>query len=331
MNNWNIIYNNAPEVIKHFMKSIAPEKISRVGLEEAAQIIKREYALSKIANNTENCINLTESENRLKFDLFKNRDNKHINQSEEDVFKILKNLDQTLQPLITYGAVTLPRRNILLDSRNRNLAVSEYSWDLVHFSNTQQGQCNTIDTINQIIEISCNPFRIPIYNNAAFYQKIRVGIREYAAQGIEIVRHDQNTNRNYYHFDCEATVVGNYLDVRPVNVWRPGKVLAQCDRITLDFFGNTEKLQLATDRMSCSFAAGNPTIVTTVAAHGLQTGDLVYFYDGTLKTEYGWTVAVTGINTFVIAANTAMPGTTNVYFATRRIQIQLNFICLENS
>ena len=343
MLNWTTLYKNAPPKLKSFMKLIPAEDLNNMDLEEAAAYVKRQYAMKQIEKERVRLDpGMTDAENTMKFDLFKNRETAKYHHKPEyaitntsekiskDILYTLLDLPKTLQPLVNFASLTLPKRYILLDSRNRNLSRDNYTWDLVHFSNTQQGQCNTVDIITQILEIRCHPFRIPILQNASYYKKIRVGIREFATQGVEIARNDLYSTRNSYHFDCTAVVSGNYLEVTPVDSWRPGKVIAQCDRISLDFYGNTEKLQMPTDRMTCTYPTGTPVTVTTSDAHDLVTGDLVYFNDGDLRNEYGWLIAVTGANTFIVNTTSA-GGSTTVYFASKRIQIQFDFICLENA
>jgi hypothetical protein len=246
-----------------------------------------------------------------------------------DIANILKNLK--MDPMVDFNAVTLPRRSILLDSRNRNPAFDDYSWNISNSNSLQLGEIDSRDTITQIVEVKCGPTRIPLVpgSNMLFYKKIRLGIEQFNAQGTVIAEHSDYRNKDYFHFEFDATQDGNYLELKPVDVWRPGKVINMLDKINLTFFGNAEKIQFLPDRYTCTYTASAPVVFTTPVPHFLNTGDLVYV-GGPFYNKQGYLIMVLSATTFQIFAEAAVPGTIEVYCASRRIQIRMDFTLLEN-
>jgi len=248
------------------------------------------------------------------------------------ILENIEGLSKTLQPQINYNSIILPRKNIFLDSRNRNISNINYSWNIIHFNAIQAGEVNARSYIQQILEISCKPFKIPLLvnQNMVYFKHIRMGIIEFNDQGIEISRVDQQSDKYYYHFEFTTEQKGNYLYLYPSNVWKPTKVIAQCDTITVVFFGDTELITLDTDRMMCSYIlTGTFTTFTTPSNHNLSTGDLVYIYNGEFYNKQGYIIAVLSPTTFSITV-TGESGSVIVFFASKRIEFQLEFICLEN-
>lgn len=296
------------------------------------------------------------SENLIKFSLFKDRENlknaKLRSDINEELLKkctadkiphlaarisndLLKQSEKTYisnYPLINYNSISLPKRYVLLDSRNRNLSKSDYSWNLTPFFVAQQGQVNSLDTITQIVEISCQPFRIPIIpgSNMNFYNRVRMGIQEFNGQGISLITNAEKTTSDYYHFEFDAVNNGRFLELTPNNKWRPGKAIALCDNITLSFFGNTEKINFLPDRLLFNVVPGFPAIFTSSMPHNLITGDLIYVSSGELRRNEGYNAIVTSANVFSILETATIMQDVYIYFGNARVQVQLNFVCLEN-
>lgn len=250
-----------------------------------------------------------------------------------DILRTLEETQENNYPLINFDSIGLPKRYILLDSRNRNLSKADYSWDLVPFNVNQKGQLNTLDTITQILEVSCQPFRMPILPGTSmqYYEKIKVGIQEFNSQGISLISNTAITELNYYHFELKVVNrTDTYLDLEPVNTWRPGKIISYCDRITLSFYSGTEKLRFFPDEVVCDQIAGNPTVFVAPFPHNLSTGDLVYILSGELDNNIGYSAVILTPTSFSVLGTTTLSKKTSVYFARWRILMQLNFICLEN-
>lgn len=321
---WNTLYNQAPSHIKEFMQMIPPQDLEKKSVDQAVMYIKAKYDDYK--KPQKNMIyDLGPSENAYKFTQSKDRVN--INHSDRKTCDAQK----MITPAVNFNSITLLRRSVLLDSRNRNLSKSSYSWDIVPFGSNTQGQINARESISQVIAITCSPFRIPIIpgQNMTYYKKIRMGISEFDVQGIEIISNSNYISRNYYHFDFTSQVDGNYLELTPVAPWYPSKIISMCDTISVNFYGNTEKIVMPNDRQQCTYTAGSPTTITSPEPHYLNTGDLVYC-DGSLYNDQGYIVAVLSSTQFIIMLATTSPGTSNVYFASRRVQVRLDFICLSD-
>lgn len=360
---WQKIYTKANPQIKKFMMKIPKEDLSQMTETQAIYYIKE--AMSKYTQevNTNYGLRYNNNENPVKHDLLRGED-KTI--TEDDTTGIIDKLMQgvpakkekisalklqlmndilltgktQLNRLINYDNISLPRHSILLDSKNRNLTGIDYNWNLVPFSSYSQGQVYTHTNIQQVVEVSCGIIKMPVpknlnkniltgIQNDLFYKRIRMGIQEFAGQGIEININDKYNRREYFHFEFETTLNGSYWELKPVATWKPNKVISQCNSITLNFFGNTEKMILDVDRQLCVKTAGTPTIFTTPAPHNLTTGDLVYVLDGELYNEQGYLIAVLSATSFEIMQTTTVNESVNVYYASKRIQVQLNFICIE--
>lgn len=254
-----------------------------------------------------------------------------------DNFK--ESLKRISNSLITYDNIALPRRTILLDSRNKAPTLeSDLHWDLVPFATTGgKGQVIVLDTIQQIVEIRCAPFYMPIpvtNSNIMFYKKIRLSIEEFIAQST-ITSISEDINRKiYYTFEYDVQVRDNYLFLTPVNVWKPNKVISQCSSITARFYA-AERIILDSDRLNCTVTNSNPALVTTPVAHNIATGDLVYFSASNstlLDRESGYFATVISATTFSVPIDlsSGTVSSAQVFFASKKISFELTFICLEH-
>jgi hypothetical protein len=355
MSNWQIVYQNSPGHIQKFIRMIPPEDLNSRSLEGAVHYVKEKWK-QREREFTMSGLELTPGENPYKFSSLKNREEpqenkKNISQkkyeeavktgdSEKLVEVTAKNVVDIANmlgafktdSLVTFQSITLPRRTILLDSRNRNPAVSDYSWNIVPYDSKQRGEVGARDSISQIVEVRSGPFRIPIVpgSNMTYYDKVRVGIQQLNTQGVEIAAHLDYAEKNYFHFEYETTAVSaGYLELRPVQSWKPAKVISMLDIITLNFYGNTDKIDFLPDRYFCAYTAGPPAVFTTTEPHFLNTGDLVYI-GGPFYNKQGYLIAVLSATTFQILGSAPVAGSIEVYCASRRIQIKLDFILLEN-
>lgn len=357
--NWDYLFANSPKHIKNLLYKIPKSDINEMSRNDAIDYIKSLMRREEIVPKP-NPLKITPAENMLKFDMhpgvsdtepvlaYKNNERIYNNalasgdkqclenllvRSSVDMLRTLEHLPQYLQPTVSFESVKLPRRSLLLDSRNRESANDNYSWYLT--TNTGQinrGQINARQLISQIVEISCAPFRIPILTrqNMVFYKRVRMGIVEFANEGTEITLNSQYTKRSFYHFEFACQADGDYLELTPIAPWRPGRPIAQCDQLTINFFGNTEMLTLQPDQMICSYIAGVTTIFTSPTNHNLTTGDVIYVESGELYNDQGYIIWVISLTQFGILQPNTLGGSANVYFASKRIQVQLNFTCLEN-
>ena len=150
---WNTLYNSTGNVeIRNFLTKIPHEDFNDMSLESAKQYVINGYRTKHeiYKRDTVHDINvLTETENPLKFDLHKS--NKPVCTSEtgeyekvankliqgcevekqkiqglqlkttNSILKQLELLPKNLNSFIDYESVTLPKKSILLDSRNKNI------------------------------------------------------------------------------------------------------------------------------------------------------------------------------------------------------------------
>lgn len=247
---------------------------------------------------------------------------------ENDVtIQALNQIQTSLRPGYTYNSITFPRRYLVLDTRNRNTAYDNYVWSIVGFSSSQAGEINARENLQQIIEITCQPFRIPL--QTLYYDSVRMGIREFDDQGIELATCERFTTHNYFHFEFDTEVRSNWLHLTPKATWRPSRVITQCNSLSLTFYGNSERMIFAPDRLTATTAVGFPAVFTTTVAHGMSTGDLIYVTQGNLYNVPGYIVAVLSPTTFSIQATETGIETVTFIIAARRIQIPLIFTCLE--
>lgn len=348
------IYDKAPEHIKRYIKTLDPGQFRNYSLPALHNFI---YSTAPPDLNykepdlktytTEKLMDLSQGENEFKFTNFTNRVDAP-EQEQIEITKFIKNLKgpealklqllnninlqatgikKISQQFVNFDSIFLPRRYALLDSRNRNLSNTDYSWNLTGFSLSQQGGINTKDTVQQIIEIRCDAFRLPYFTS--FYESVRMGIKEFSAQGIQICTNDKYSRQHTYHFEFRAEKKDNFWELTPKNTLKFDKPVAQCTDITLEFFANTEKIQFDSDRAICTISIGSPAVITCPQPHNLATGDLIYFNSGSLYNTQGYNIAVTSSTSFVIPVAAIVAESVTVYFASKRIQVPLSFICLE--
>lgn len=349
------------ENLRAFLRIVPTRNFKGKSLEEAKQYLisayKRHNEVVVPKNYVEDVLQMDQSENFLKYTL-QNKNSQEDGSVDElevtankliggykstpekiaglhlksscGIFKKLVALPKTLHQFTNFDSISLPRKTVLLDSRNK---ISELSWNLVPFSSNQRGQVHIQGDLQQIVAVRCSHFKIPLprtkinglLQNITWFKNIRLSIQEFDNQGTELV----SGTRSYYHFNCKTVQDGNYLICTPENIWKPHKMISQITKLTLNFFGNTEKIIFDEDRFLCLTTPGPVTLITTNTPHLLATGDLVYVENGELSSQQGYIIAVMSPTSFEIFKASAMIEQITVYAASKRIQVELNFICLE--
>ena len=348
--------------LRAFLRIVPVRNFKNKNLEEAKQYLVSAYhrynEQHTPKNYNEDILQLDDGENFLKYSMKKKNSQEDVSNFEElevtankliggykstpekiaglqlksscGIFKKLNYLPQSLHQFTNFDSVSLPRKTVLLDSRNK---ISELTWNLVPFSSNQRGQVHVQGDLQQIVAVKCGSFKLPIpqtkigglLQNVTWFKEIRLSIQEFENQGTELV----SGTRSYYHFNCKVKQDGAYLICTPENIWKPNKVISQISKLTLNFFGNTEKIIFDNDRFLCITTPGPITIVNTGTPHLLSTGDLVYVENGELTSQQGYIIAVLTSNTFEIFKSSLISEQINVYAASKRIHVELNFICLE--
>lgn len=360
--NWEYLYRTAPEGIKKIILRIPESDLNKMSMSEA-QLHVKSFIYREREPPRNNPLEFTPAENMLKYNMFpdsmtarepvyaykqnEKMYNVLISKSDStskqaleqlqvrtnvDMLRTLEHIPEYLQPTVSYDSVKLCHSSVLLDSRNREQSSTNYTWYLTNnIGNIQRGQVNSRQIITQIVEIRCSPIVIPVtpLQNMQYYKNVRLGISEFANEGIEITTNNEYTKRNFFHFNFKSVYDSGYLYLYPTSTWRPRYPIAQCDQLTLNFFGSKEAITLQPDNMYCSYVAGATTTFTSPQIHNLATGDLIYIESGELLNDQGYYVVVTSLYSFYILKNSTSNATVLVHFASKDIQVQLDFVCLE--
>ena len=352
---WQQVYNSiSDQGLKTFMRKIPPQNLANMGQNEALNYVRSAYARSNISTpRDQNILAKEPSESIFKLNFSNNSESEDLESVANKLisgYKVpegrasglqLKAASQSLRALealpkslgfgMSQSSVSLVHKTVLLDSRNKNTS-QPLSWNLVPFSSQQQGQIYVQSDVQQIVRVRCGAFKFPVpktlidgnLQNVFWNRSIRIGIQEFNNQGIELVGGDR------YNFSCATqTLPDGNLFCTPAADWIPTKLISQISKLTVNFYGDTEQIILDQDRFLCATAAGNPTVFTASTPHLLATGDIVYPESGELKNAQGYTIAVLSPTTFEIAKLSSAPDQVFVYAASKRVQLELEFICLE--
>lgn len=250
--------------------------------------------------------------------------------------------------LTTFGNIALPRQRVLLDSRNRNFAYTQFRWDLIKSgSGGDQNGIRAIDDIQRIIRIDIHPFWLPIPArtvNAQFYKKIRMNVIELQDQGTAITERGHFERYNPYYqweFDIMDTDADRFYLVPTKCHWIPNKVVNEINSFTLQFFGPTDPVILDNDQFNVTISNTNPAVITFTEPHRVGSGGIIYItnfnsantnLNNSANRRQGWTANVLTGTTLEISLNlTALAGdtTATVFLGIKRVQITLDVITLE--
>ena len=211
---------------------------------------------------------------------------------------------------------------ILLDTKYRILdsdGTKKYSWNISLTLNNTQGVTNSLNELKNITSIKVLPFRIP--NHTDFlteFRRITLLIEELVSQSFI----GQESRRFHFVFKTAADTITytNWLDLDPYEmnegVYTFNKPFTLINKITISFANPLESLTFLTDRYDSTTNFGNPATITTIASHGLVTGDKVIFEGfissnpnrtsiviNNLNRVTGFIATVTGLTTFTIPVN----------------------------
>lgn len=293
--------------------------------------------------------------------------NDELNKENYETLKLVKNfldphfisdlINRFSSTYTNYQSINLPHQTFPLDSRNRvlyndnNSNNLEYTWSLT-FSGLigQQGNLNINDTLQQIMQIKIGSFWLPMYPIAgSYYNKIRMLIKEFNSQSnrvTEFIDSDPTIPTTYnFHFEFNITqTIGNRVFLEPVNdIFTFRKPFAMIDTLTISFRTPFNQLILQPDRGVYTLTYGFPTVLTiTSGTTGISTGDLIYILnsdsgnttiDTYLNRSEGYIATKISDTEFSIPVDTSiLVGSEtgiNVYYGSKRIFFDLNFITLE--
>ena len=253
---------------------------------------------------------------------------------------------------ITYESVVLPHQTTQLDSRFRQFIhtpLYEYRW-LLNFSGNigNSGDIRFQDTLKEVIQMQVSSFWIPCKNiNDSYYNKIRMFVKEFAAQSIEFAQYlaDGSIYVKNYHFEFLITQrdIGRlYLTPIGDGIYRFRKPFARVESLTISFLNPFEQIIPDLDMMTATVSNTNPAVFTTSASNTLATGDLIYAQlfnspnpdlNDLVNRQEGYIVTRLSATTFSIPVDlTTLAGPTTgvqVYFGSKRVIVPLRFTSLE--
>ncbi len=278
-------------------------------------------------------------------------------------FMSQKNIDAIIEKnkiitpdLQTFNNITLPRRVIPLDSRNRLLSQpNSITWNLHSAGHAGRlGDVRIQDTLCEIIQFKICPFWLPVHDSLVeYYGKVRMLIRELWQSAIITEFLDPletvPTTYNYHiEFDIQKKA-GNRLYLVPVcHTYTFSKPVARLETITVEFRSPFNIIALDTDRgiftMTPGITPADPTLfsMSSGSSHGLSTGDLVYIINAgtssatinnSLNRVAGWIVTRINNTDFTIELDTSSVGPQSeiiVLYGSKRIILQLEFISLQH-
>ncbi len=253
---------------------------------------------------------------------------------------------------------------IVIDSRYRNMANPDMTKvDFSLITNTKirgdHGGIIVGNTLQDIVEIEIYPFTMPykpVY--ATFYNKITLTVNEWTSNSFEAYEGGQ------FHFEFDIdNIDNNLIYLRPINnKYTFSTPMNKIDSFSISFGAVYPKITFDPDRMyTSSISFTDPLgIFSFSEPHNLVTGDLVYITGFTTpdpsldvdiisivnraeghvivkKNNYSFIINVdltavrhevpTGSNVYPIDT---FPQLVLVYFASKRIQIQMRLSYLTN-
>lgn len=253
---------------------------------------------------------------------------------------------------ITYESVVLPHQTTQLDSRYRqfiHVPLYEYRW-LLNFSGDvgNSGDIRFQDTLKEVVQMQVSSFWIPCKNvNDSYYNKIRMFVKEFAAQSIEFTQYlaDGSIYVKNYHFEFLITQrdIGRlYLTPIGDGIFRFRKPFARVESLTISFLNPFEQIIPDPDMMTATVSNTNPAVFTTSLPNTLATGDLIYAQlfnspdpdlNDLINRQEGYIITRLSSTTFSIPVDlTTLAGPTTgvqVYFGSKRVIVPLTFTSLE--
>jgi hypothetical protein len=252
----------------------------------------------------------------------------------------------------TYENITLPRRTIYLDSRNRipGNDMREIKWSL-NFSGKpgQIGDVRVQDTLQQVIAMRISKgFWIPTTNsNSDYYGKINLLISNFAQRTLmtEFVGSTETVPRERgYHFEFAAATSHGRIELTPtIETYKFSKPVAQINELDLVFKSPFQTITFDADRGYFTVTTGLVTTFTSTAAHNLSTNDMIYVLNFAsantnlnrlMNDENGWLITRDNNLQFHINLDTSVlagPYTNiSVYYGSKRMLIEIEFISLEH-
>ncbi len=275
--------------------------------------------------------------------------------SQKNIDSIVEKTRVITPDLQTFNNITLPRRIIPLDSRNRLLSARGITWNLHSAGHAGRlGDIRIQDTLCEIIQFKICPFWLPVRDSLVeYYGKVRMSIKELwqSAMITEFLDPLENIPTiYYYHIEFEIQQkINNRLYLVPIcNTYTFSKPVARLETISLEFRSPFNLIELDPDRgifnMTFSTLPLNPTLFTSLdTAHGLSTGDLVYIINAStsstninnlLNRTAGWIVTRINNMEFTIELDTSsLIGSESniiVLYGSKRIILQVEFISLQH-
>lgn len=274
----------------------------------------------------------------------------------ENIDQIFKRAQSSIIGIQTFQGITLPRREIMFDSRNKDLSNQDNNtirWLLNPSGQIGQiGNIHIQDTLQQIIRVKISPFWMPVSDPLNdYYSTYRMAIKEFW-QRTDVTEYlDANESiPTYFGYQFQFKITRRGKDrvyLEPENAeYSFSTPVAKLDTLTVLFYSPFKSVQLNSDRGTYSVAYSvSPTVFTLTNGTNtnLNSGDLVYVLNFTsanaainnqINTLQGLTVTRISNTVFSVPIDTSALGGgpqtgVIVIYGSKRIFFQMNFTSLE--
>ncbi len=247
---------------------------------------------------------------------------------------------------VNFQDISIRKSYIALDSYLRQVSADTSPFSKIEFevqlitSQATNTSINTYKELERVIDVKVGKFRIPLVTpNSNRFHKVRLAIMELFPLRYNL------TSQPGYHFEFTAETDGSYVYLTPVEEFNriiefyPIPLLS---KITLLFYDPYQVITFAPDRDVYTVNPTNPAFLTSVTGtpNLLVTGDQVLISGfkspnqqlNNLINTYQF-VTFIGPDSFTIPVDATSLGApvsgANVFYSDRRIDVPLEFSCLE--
>jgi hypothetical protein len=248
---------------------------------------------------------------------------------------------------------------VVLDSKYRNIidtsTITNFNFAYVPTGYLQAGTVNSIGNIKDVVSMRLYkpiiPY-VPQYMNVDA-RRISITINEFSSQSY-ILSNGRRAHWILAYDSVGLTDTTNNLElsIQDFNdgIFTFQKPITTFDTLTVSFGNPDTLIPFKSDRDTCTFTYGNPTIITTTHAHEFATSATTYITITSFTTNntiadantiaavnnlQEYLATSTGTNTMEIPINTssitAKPGlVANVYYEDRRFILPIEFTYLRS-
>ena len=236
----------------------------------------------------------------------------------------------------TTGTPQIKSIYVVIDSRFRIISgnAPPFQFYLNASQTSTQGGIQFVGEARDIVEMQINgEFTLPVnMNEDVGYERVTLFIEEMSSQAIPT---NENTK---FHFMFKTTYNNGRLRLVPMDpIYKFRTPITQIEQLTFTFRSPNQGITFDPDRDTATVSWTNPGRFTTSLAHGLASGDRVYFtdfasgsvIDPTINQAAGFVVTRVSSTIFSIPLDlTPYPvvaTTCTVYYASKRVLIPMRF------